>query len=355
MAYDPNVVQAIARYWRKKYLPGGIKPWERKIGRSAYATGIVESGLRNLGYGHADSTGWRQERAQFYDNPRNVNASVARYFQEAEPFAKRGESVQSISQGAQQSAFPSRYGDVRGEAIRLFRKNALQGDGKAGEIPETRAGEFNMPRMPGSVEGTSKYDKLMQTFERLNQAANPQQAQDESADPTQSTLQGLQDDTAQMLEQNAQLIQQLRETNRPDTPTPDDETAAKGLPKDTPQKLQTMIERASKMDKMRKPYLWGGGHGASPSMTGPWDCSGAVSAVLNVDPRVSGQFARWGKGGRGKHVTIYANGHHVLMEINGRFFGTSGSNPGGGAGWIPRTVISKSYLSQFSARHPAGL
>lgn len=354
MAYDPRVVQAIARYARKHYAGGGWKPWEKKLGRSAYATGIVESGLRNLGYGDADSQGWRQERAQYYDNPRNVNASVARYFQEAEPFARQGQNVQNIAQNAQQSAFPSRYGDVRGEAIRLFRKNILKGGGGGEFNPgDRRAGEFNMPRMPGQIEGSSRYERLLETFNRMNEAANPQQQQEDPNAP--NYLSKLQDDTSSMLEQNSQLIQHLRDMNDPRTPTPGDDEASKQLPKDTPQKLQTMIERATKMDKMHKPYLWGGGHGASPDMNGPWDCSGAVSAVLGVDPRVSGQFAQWGKAGRGKRVTIYANAHHVLMEINGRFFGTSGSNPGGGAGWIPRTVISKSYLSQFTARHPAGL
>jgi hypothetical protein len=54
-------------------------------------------------------------------------------------------------------------------------------------------------------------------------------------------------------------------------------------------------------------------------------------------------------------VTVYANDHHVLMEINGHFFGTSAANPGGGAGWIPRAHVPASYLAQFTARHPPGL
>jgi hypothetical protein len=54
-------------------------------------------------------------------------------------------------------------------------------------------------------------------------------------------------------------------------------------------------------------------------------------------------------------VTIYANAKHVLMEINGHFWGTSATNPGGGAGWIPRSAISPQYLRNFTARHPAGM
>jgi hypothetical protein len=211
MAYDPQVVQAIARYWKKKYGSDGVKPWERRLGRSGYATGIVESGLRNLGYGHADSQGWRQERQMYYDNPTNINASVRRYFQEAEPFARQGQNVQSIAQNAQQSAFPSRYGDVRGEAIRLFRKHAL--GGKAGAVPDQKAGDFNMPRMPGKAEEGSKYERLMETFARLNQAANPQQTQQTGLTGVGATLGDLQDDTANLIRQNAEFIANLRKNS----------------------------------------------------------------------------------------------------------------------------------------------
>ena len=355
MAYDPKVVKTLARIWRKRYAGGGIKPWERKLGKSSYATGIVESGLRNLGYGHADSEGWRQERRQFYDNPQNVVAATKRYFNEAEPFAKRGLSLGAIAQGAQQSAFPSRYAEQQGEAARLFRKH-MRGGGSSNNLGARTSQDkeqFDMPRTAASGGKGDRLERLWETFGRLNEAANPQ-PEGESGD--QDYLTRLQDDTAQMLEENRELIDKLRSMNDSRRPKDvDDETASKELPGDTPKKLQTMIERASKMDKMRKPYLWGGGHGPTPDMNGPWDCSGAVSAVLGVNPRVSGQFAAWGKPGRGKHVTIYANAEHVLMEIDGRFFGTSGSNPGGGAGWIPRTAVSKSYLSRFTARHPNGL
>ncbi len=114
--------------------------------------------------------------------------------------------------------------------------------------------------------------------------------------------------------------------------------------------------RADAIDAKRLPYQWGGGHGAKvdPYNAQPLDCSGAVSAVLGIDPRVSGDLASWGKPGRGKRVTIYANGHHTLLEIDGHFFGTSASNPGGGAGWIPREKIGAQYLKGFVARHPPG-
>lgn len=113
--------------------------------------------------------------------------------------------------------------------------------------------------------------------------------------------------------------------------------------------------RASTIDKQRLPYSWGGGHGGQTPIDKavPLDCSGAVSKVLGIDPRVADQFKGWGRPGDGgnKGVTVYSKATHVLMKINGHFFGTSASNPGGGAGWIPESAISPEYLSGFTARH----
>jgi hypothetical protein len=154
-----------------------------------------------------------------------------------------------------------------------------------------------------------------------------------------------------------------------------DPTAAAGAPPGVPQsplvpgsnitvpgtashELREMLERAMTLDKRHLPYLWGGGHQGGildVTATGPVDCSGAVSAVLGLEPRVSGAYEKWGLPGPGQHVTIYANEEHILMEINGHFFGTSAANPGGGAGWIPREHIGADYLARFVARHPPGL
>lgn len=129
-----------------------------------------------------------------------------------------------------------------------------------------------------------------------------------------------------------------------------------------PEKYQIIVQEATRISKLAKPYLWGGGHGSTTSANGPWDCSGAVSRVMDVagllpggTPVVSGAMAGMWQPGEGEFVTIYANGEHVLMKIGNNFWGTSGQNPGGGAGWIPGDYYDAGYLSDKSARHPAGL
>jgi hypothetical protein len=114
--------------------------------------------------------------------------------------------------------------------------------------------------------------------------------------------------------------------------------------------ISSMIAEANRVDAKHFPYVWGGGHG---SFSGPFDCSGAVSDILHAGgvlnaPRVSGDFMNYGLPGPGA-VTLYANPSHVYMSINGKYFGTSGSNPGGGAGWF-----AGAPRPGFEVRHVGG-
>jgi hypothetical protein len=169
--------------------------------------------------------------------------------------------------------------------------------------------------------------------------------------------------SGQQIQQTVQRIQALRAPAQSAMQTGDAHASGISADRDAPAAVAQLIEEADRINSRHMPYVWGGGHAVSGKAdrgTGRdpgvgLDCSGAVSAVLGIDPRVSGDFMNWGQSGEGKNVTVYANGHHVLMKINGHFFGTSESNPGGGAGWIPQKVISKDYLKQFTVRHPKGM
>jgi hypothetical protein len=140
---------------------------------------------------------------------------------------------------------------------------------------------------------------------------------------------------------------------------------AMGPPMVGPKAVQAMIREANQIASHHYNYEWGGGHGqigvpghGTGHGSGPgvgYDCSGSVSAVLNAanllgTPLTSGSLAGWGDGGPGSHVTIYANPTHTYMTIDGHAFGTSGANPGGGAGWF-----AGGARPGFAVRHPPGL
>lgn len=100
--------------------------------------------------------------------------------------------------------------------------------------------------------------------------------------------------------------------------------------------LGNMIAAANTINAKHYPYSWGGGHNAK--FSGPYDCSGSVSAVLHAGgvlntPVTSGTLAGMYEKGPGE-VTIFANPEHTYMRIGQRYFGTSMSNPKGGAGWF---------------------
>jgi hypothetical protein len=123
-------------------------------------------------------------------------------------------------------------------------------------------------------------------------------------------------------------------------------------------KYVALVAAMNRITGLNLPYRWGGGHAPGyNNPQGPFDCSGAVSYALheaglyNGPPLVSGAFMAWGKPGKGKDVTIYANPTHVFMrdEHTGRDWGTTRTVGRGGPQWHHHTTKG------FVARHPEGL
>jgi hypothetical protein len=125
-------------------------------------------------------------------------------------------------------------------------------------------------------------------------------------------------------------------------------------PASAPPAVEAMIEAANRI--RHRPYHWGGGH-RSWNARG-YDCSGSVSYVMHAAgllewPLVSTEFMRWGGGGGGSWVRIYASHEHVFAVIAGLRWDTSFSEDGdrSGPGWSevmrPR--------DGFRVRHPLGL
>jgi peptidoglycan hydrolase-like protein with peptidoglycan-binding domain len=103
----------------------------------------------------------------------------------------------------------------------------------------------------------------------------------------------------------------------------------------------------------RKPYRLGGGHASFSDSA--YDCSGTVSYVLHAigklsSPLDSTGLMSYGRPGRGRRVTIYANRGHAYMVIDGRRFDTS-AHSRTGTRWSSESRSSAGYV----ARHPPGL
>jgi hypothetical protein len=103
----------------------------------------------------------------------------------------------------------------------------------------------------------------------------------------------------------------------------------------------------------RKPYRYGGGHGRWHD-TG-YDCSGSVSFALRGgrllrSPLASGGLTRFGRRGRGRWITVYANAGHAYMVVAGLRFDTS-ARKRGGSRWTEARRSTRGYVK----RHPSGL
>ena len=122
-------------------------------------------------------------------------------------------------------------------------------------------------------------------------------------------------------------------------------------PRNAPDEVKMMIAAGNEI--ARKPYLWGGGHGAWQD--DGYDCSGSVSfalagAGLLEAPLNSTGFMSWGEEGEGEWVTIYANHGHMFMTVAGIRFDTSGRGSRGSR-WQPGMRSTSGY----KVVHPPGL
>lgn len=124
-------------------------------------------------------------------------------------------------------------------------------------------------------------------------------------------------------------------------------------PVNAPAAVKKVIAAANKI--RNKPYIYGGGH--ARWWDEGYDCSGAVSFALRgaglIDtPMPSGSLAGWGSAGKGKWITVYANGGHAYAVIAGLRWDTAGNNSGTGPSWHKSQRAAAS--GPFTARHPAG-
>lgn len=165
MAYLTPEQQRVVRAIIRGSYRSGLKGRERRKARNTgVATGIVETNLRNLPGGDRDSEGWRQERRMYYKNPRNLRASVDRFYDEYKADADKSAPIGVRAQQVQQSAFPGRYGEVAAQA----RKIAKMFD-RGGSGPARRTSGAS--RRPSYIAGRDEFDA--EAFIRDNLIGKP--------------------------------------------------------------------------------------------------------------------------------------------------------------------------------------
>ena len=101
-----------------------------------------------------------------------------------------------------------------------------------------------------------------------------------------------------------------------------------------PRRVKRVIRAANDIAK-GKDYCYGGGHSDFKSRC--YDCSGSVSYALHGgrfldQPMDSSGLMRWARHGKGKWITVFANGGHAFMVVAGLRFDTSMTR-GAGPGW----------------------
>lgn len=122
-------------------------------------------------------------------------------------------------------------------------------------------------------------------------------------------------------------------------------------PANAPWQVRRMIAAANRIS--HTPYVWGGGHGNWDAAG--YDCSGSVGYVLHAaglldTATTSGALTTYGQAGKGRWVTVYANGGHTYMVIAGVRYDTSAAKVTG-TRWSRELVSGAGY----TVRHPAGL
>ncbi|MEM0897030.1 MAG: peptidoglycan endopeptidase [Verrucomicrobiota bacterium] len=123
-------------------------------------------------------------------------------------------------------------------------------------------------------------------------------------------------------------------------------------PKSAPREVHRLVAAGNRIQGL--PYKYGGGHRRVDDSG--YDCSGTVSyalikAGLLESPMPSKGFKKYGKGGEGRWITVYAKDGHTFLTVGGLRLDTGYRGDGRGPTWTTRNRPTDGYR----LRHPAGL
>src|SRR6185295_3691911 len=241
-----------------------------KVRKALLEAAAVESNFStpNQAQSDRDSEGVLQQRpSQGWGPTSESNTTDAEQFlRRAIPLASKYGSAGALAQAVQRSAFPDRYNQRSGLVSQLLggssggstRASAASSGGRTRTTTTTTPGVDNS-RQRALVALNFLGNK---NADVLDFASQIKQLQDIA--PTTST-----------------------QTERLPGSTSGSGSASSGGDGSL---AATATARAAAIDQQRLPYRWGGGHGGQTKITDPvpLDCSGAVSKVLGINPRVSG-------------------------------------------------------------------
>jgi hypothetical protein len=145
---DPNVFKAVMAVGRRMGA-------SRKQLLAAAETGLVESGFTNpSAMTDHDSQGWRQERRSLYPNPTNVQASAARFFQEAKQHDQPGLSAGDLAAAVQRPAaqYRGRYSQAEARAAALL---GMKGGDVSAQAASSSGGGSTTTNLPGATFKTT--------------------------------------------------------------------------------------------------------------------------------------------------------------------------------------------------------
>jgi hypothetical protein len=122
-------------------------------------------------------------------------------------------------------------------------------------------------------------------------------------------------------------------------------------PSNAPARVVGVIDAANRIARGTD-YCYGGGHASFKSRC--YDCSGSVSYALHGGhflsrPMASGDLMHWGRGHRGKWITVYSNPGHAYMTVAGLRFDTSMTR-GTGPGWSKHMRSGAGYRKRHKGR-----
>lgn len=171
--------------------------------RAAVQTGLVESGLRNLNYGDADSKGWRQERASLYANPTDVRASAARFRDEFLQFYKPGMKSYDVAWRVQRPRedLRGRYREEADQAAAILARYAGGGASSGGGDVGTLGGGFvsgqQQSGQPAAMPDLGSAQSIAGTVASLMNQRRPVVASSSLAPPAHATGPALAGQTVQ--------------------------------------------------------------------------------------------------------------------------------------------------------------